>query len=82
VSSPAYACVVSVENASVIASEAGKNFDRSSLVPWLEKHKSGYFIRDESDPLDCHLLETTEFMKIYIFESGDTGALFRRIIKI
>lgn len=77
----AYAVVMSEENMLVIASEHPK-FDKAEFRKWLADHGEGYFLRDESSPLDCQYFEPTVFAQMYLFESGDESALFRRVVKI
>jgi len=77
----AEACRITKENTWVIASEK-PNFDKEEFDAWIEEHGVGYFLRDEGSKLDCSYIPPEDFLDIYIFESGDTGALFRKVIKI
>lgn len=77
----AYACVLSEANLNAIASESPQ-FDRELTLQWLEEHREGYFLRDDSSPFDCQYFEPSVFLEIYQFESADTTALFRRVRRI
>ena len=78
------ACVVVVkpENFQAIMSEAGRNFDRAFLEAWIAKEENGYFLRDETSPLDCYLIEESKFLQMYMFERCDPNVLFRHVIKL
>lgn len=79
---PAYACRVTPENMGAIASEFGKRkWDLQEAMQWLEEHGDGWFLRDDSSPLDCHFFEPTVFFEMYAFD-GDSNSLFRRVIKL
>lgn len=78
----AYACLAISENLDAILSEAGSRFDREYIERWIEDNGGvGYFLRDESTPLDCNLFSREVFFDIYSFKSNDTSALFRRVVK-
>lgn len=78
----AYVIAVKEENLSAIASEAGTSFNLDYARAWLIEHGSGYFLRDESSPLDCQFFEEIVFLEMYVFEHPDDGALFRRVVKL
>lgn len=77
----ATACRITMNNKWVIASEK-PNFDEEEFNAFLAKHGVGYFLRDETSKLDCVYFPPEDFLEIYMFESGDTDALFRNVIKI
>lgn len=77
----AYACRISKENLGAIASESPQ-FDRELTLQWLDEHKEGYFLRDDTSAFDCQYFETSIFLEIYMFEKGDEDALFRPVRRI
>lgn len=77
----AYACKVVPENLSAIASEAGRKFDREFAESWLIEHAEGYFLRDDTSPFDCALMEPLVFGELYVFANKDVDALFREVKK-
>jgi len=77
----AYVCLIIETNISAIRSEHPK-FDMEKFVEWRKEHEDGYFIRYEGHPFDCKYLDEDVFKSIFAFESADTGALFRRIVKL
>lgn len=77
----AYACLIDDTNFQAIASEHPK-FDLEGTKKWIEQHKRGYFLRDESSQLDCHYFQEDVFLMLYKFESADRGELFRRVDRI
>lgn len=78
----AYACRISSETFDVIRSE-NPGFDLEQTKAWLEKHGSGYFIRDESSrAFDCSYMADVVFHEIYAFENGDQDVIFRKIIRL
>lgn len=79
----AVAVRVSPENMSAIASEAGRKFTRQFAEKWLEQHKQGYFLRDETSTFDCQLMVDTIFFEMYTFRyPNDESSLFRPVVKI
>lgn len=77
----AYACRLTAENIPAIASEHPK-FSRKELADWVDKHGSGYFVRDEDRPaFDCRYMMEETLTQIYDFERGNESALFRRLVR-
>ena len=66
-------------NYDAILSEAAGSFDRAFLLAWVVENKEGFFLRDETSPLDCLLIPFDQFFTLYHFERGDVGAMFRRV---
>jgi hypothetical protein len=78
-----YAIAITEENIrGVILSEAGSGFDLAAALDWLEEFKEGWFIRDESSVLDCHLFTPETFAVMYTFTDNDQGLLMRKVEQI
>lgn len=76
----AYATVIVEQNHQAIVSESGSEFDMAFLKAWVEKHgPGGFFLRDETSPLDCQLFTSEQFHQLYYFEKGDVDAMFRMV---
>lgn len=77
----AWAVLVTEENFQAILSESGRQFDRKFLEIWFEEEGGGYFIRDKTSKLDCHLFPEKAFFKLYSFVNQNDASLFREIVK-
>lgn len=79
----AYAVKITEDNIrGVIRSEAGKSFNLSIALSWLEEHEEGWFLRDESSPLDCEFFMPEVFAEMYAFTSDDKSSLIRHVVKL
>ena len=78
-----YAIAITEENIrGVILSEAGSGFDLVAALAWLDEYKEGWFIRDETSVLDCHLFTPETFAIMYMFTDNDQNVLMRKIEQI
>ena len=83
---PATACKIAPENFQAIVSEGIYDIDRSDafrhLMDWLQENLSGYYLRDENSPFDCHLIEAEIFQELYLLTPPNTlGVLFQKVTK-
>lgn len=78
-----WAIAVTEENIhGIILSEGGSDFIVDAALKWLEEFKEGWFVRDESSVLDCHLFTVDVFNVMYAFTQNDEGLLMRHIESI
>lgn len=79
----AYAIYITEENLrGVIRSEAGSNYDLELSLQWLAEHGEGWFLRDETSPLDCQFFVPEVFFETYNFVSNDEALLIRHVKEI
>lgn len=79
----AYAIAMTEENIyGIIRSEAGLGYDPENAMKWLKEFGQGWFLRDETTPLDCRFFVPETFDAMYKFVSNDQNQLMRQVEEI